>query len=229
MRLALFCLERMGTIGMNASIGTVEDRALIEMAISGQTECFSALLDRHANPVKSCIRSLVKDPADVEDLVQNTFIKAWLNLPAFRFESSFRTWITTVAKNEALAFYRYQRTRFIHPTRENLEAFPAASESPEQLLARSEGSKRVRDALGKLPGKYRQVLLLCDFEQMSAPEVAQHLNASIGLVKSRRFRARRMLSTALARKSVTRSGSNIDLSAIVENSPGAQKRKQVVC
>jgi RNA polymerase sigma factor (sigma-70 family) len=90
---------------MTGSIAAIEDSTLIEMALAGQTECFSVLMGRHVSVVRSCIRSMVTNTTDVDDLVQDAFLKAWLHLSTFRFEASFRAWITRVAVNEALTLY----------------------------------------------------------------------------------------------------------------------------
>ena len=184
---------------MTGSIATFEDRALIEMTLAGQTDCFSALMDRHVAAVRSCIRSVVKNTTDVDDIVQDAFLKARLHLSTFRFEASFRSWITRVALNEALTHYRRQRRRQFYSAPANLEAFPSQLESPNQALARSEARLTVRTAISKLPRKYREILTLCDLEQLTARETAQRLKSSISLVKSRVFRARHMLSAALNR------------------------------
>jgi RNA polymerase sigma-70 factor, ECF subfamily len=73
---------------MTALIATFEDSTLIEMALAGRTECFSVLMDRYVTAVRKHIMPLVKNTSDVDDLVQDTFLKAWLHLSKFRFEAS---------------------------------------------------------------------------------------------------------------------------------------------
>jgi RNA polymerase sigma-70 factor (ECF subfamily) len=180
-----------------APFATFEDRTLIEMALAGQSECFSALMDRHVAAVRRCIRRIVRNTSDVDDLVQDAFLKAWVRLSTFRFEASFRTWITSVAVNESLALHRRNRSRPSCSAPEILEAYPSHYESPVEIAARSEIYLTVHTAIARLPEKYRDILILCDLQQLSAQEAARHLRASIPLVKTRLFRARRMLSTRL--------------------------------
>jgi RNA polymerase sigma-70 factor (ECF subfamily) len=180
-----------------APLPSFEDHTLIEMALAGQSACFSALMDRHVTAVRKCIRSAVTNTADVDEIVQDAFLKAWVHLSKFRFEASFRTWITRVALNESLALYRRQRSRPFCSTLDNLEAFPSYYESPEQALARSEIRRTVHAAIASLPRIYRDILILCDLEQLSVQEAAGRLKSSIPAVKTRLFRARRLLSTAL--------------------------------
>ena len=174
-----------------------EDNTLIKMALAGETECYSVLMGRHSTAVTTCIKSIVGNIPDVDDIVQDTFMKAWSHLSSFRFEASFRTWITRVAMNEALTLYRLQKSRPRCVAVANLEIFSSRGDSPEQILARSERRLRVRTAVERLPRKYRDILILCDLDDLGTQETARRLKSSIPLVKTRLFRARHMLSRVL--------------------------------
>ena len=189
---------------MSTPSPTLEDKTLVQAALTGETEYFSVLVDRHATAVRRCIQSLVKNPSDVEDLVQDTFLKAWLHLSAFRFEASFRTWLLSVALNEALGLHRRRKCRPFCPPGGNLEALPSQSESPHQAFSRSEARIRIHSAVAKLPTKYRKVLMLCDLQQLTVRETANRMEATLSLVKTRLFRARRMLSKTLSKEAVPR-------------------------
>ena len=184
---------------MTAAIAAFEDSALIEMALAGKTECFSVLMNRHKTRVRRRIMQMVKNTSDVDELVQDTFLKAWVHLSQFRFEASFCTWIMSVALNESLALYRRQRCRPYFQAPANLEVLASHDESPEQAWTRAEASLSVRAAIRSLPEKYAEILTLCELEQLGTLETARHLKASVPLVKSRLFRARQMLATALRR------------------------------
>ena len=177
---------------------TLKDNALVELTLAGQTECFSVLINRHAAAVRNHLSRLVQNHSDLDDVVQDTFMKAWVRLSTFRFEATFRTWLISVALNEALTLYRRRKCRLSWPVIENLEALPSNCESPYQTFARIEACFRVRTAVQKLPRKYREVLVLRDLEQLTVGETAKRMNASIPLVKTRLFRARRMLTDALS-------------------------------
>jgi RNA polymerase sigma-70 factor (ECF subfamily) len=183
---------------MTPRLRVVEDSALIEMILAGQGECFTILMDRHLAAVRRRIRSMVGSAADADDLVQEVLLKVWLRLSTFRSESSFRTWMTRVAINEALQAHRRERCR---PPRSqelrDLDTFASPVESPYRSLARTEVIHAVRNAVMKLPAKYRQVLILRDLEQLSTNETAQSLQASIPAVKTRLVRARLMLLAGL--------------------------------
>ena len=187
---------------MTRQLARFEDSTLIKLALEGQTECFAVLIDRHLIAVRKRIASMVGNATDAEDLLQEVLLKVWRHLSTFRSESSFRTWMTRVAINEALQFYRRERCRPTCQPIGGLDAFVSQSESPHQSFARVHATQAVRNAVVILPDKYRQVLILRDLEQLSARETAQRLQSSIPAVKTRLFRARLMLLAAIERSRI---------------------------
>jgi RNA polymerase sigma-70 factor (ECF subfamily) len=187
-------------IGMTPPLRAVEDSALIEMILAGQSECFTLLMDRHVAAVRRRIRSMVRSAADLDDLLQEVLLKVWLHLSTFRAESSFRTWMTRVAINEALQAHRRDQCG---PPRSqelrDLDTLASPVESPYRSLARTEEIHAVRTAVMKLPAKYKQVLILRDLDQFNTLETAQSLQVSIPAVKTRLVRARLMLLRGLQR------------------------------
>ena len=184
---------------MAPPLATFEDSALIKLALAGRTECFTALTNRHLSAVRRRIGSMVPNTTDADDLMQEVLLKVWLHLSTFRSESTFRTWMIRVAINEALQSYRRQRSRPICQALGDFDTFASRNESPFEALTRAETAQVVRKAVVELPAKYRQALILRHFEQLSLRETAQCLQSSIPAVKTRLFRARLMLLTALRR------------------------------
>ena len=184
---------------MAVVLSAFEDSTLIQLALVGQTECFTVLMNRHLPAVKRRIRSIIPNTTDAEDVLQMVLLKAWRHLSTFRSESSFRTWMTRVATNEALQSCRRLQASPICRALHDLDAFASSSESPLHSLTRAETAQVVRKAVVDLPVKYRQILILREFEQLSAREIAQSLQSSIPMVKTRLFRARLMLLAALQR------------------------------
>ncbi len=187
---------------MTTSLASFEDSVLIELALAGQSECFAVLMDRHLVAVRGCIGSMVRSATDAEDLVQEVVLKVWRHLSTFRSESSFRTWLTRVAINEALQLYRRERSKPLCQALEDLDALASHSESPHQSYARLEMAQAVHGAVAELPPKYRQVLTLRDLEELSAQETARRLQSSVPAVKTRLFRARLMVLAALRRSTM---------------------------
>jgi RNA polymerase sigma-70 factor (ECF subfamily) len=184
---------------MTPSLATFEDNALIKMALAGQTECFTVLMDRHLFIVTRTIRSMVRNATDEDDLIQEVLLKVWRNLSTFRSEASFRTWMTRVAINEALQLYRRERYHSRCQAADNLDAFASFWDTPHRHLDRTETTQTVRRAVAGLPEKYRRVLVLREFEQLSMLETAESLQTSVPAVKSRLFRARALLTASLRR------------------------------
>jgi len=180
-------------------LATFDDSALLKLTLAGQTECFTVLTNRHLPAVRKRIAWMVGNAADADDLLQEVLLKVWLHLSTFRSESSFRTWMTHIAINEALQSYRRKQSRPLCQAVGDLDAFASPTESPLQALTRAETTLIVRKAVVALPAKYRQVLILREFEQLSTREIARLLQSSIPAVKTRHFRARLKLLTALQR------------------------------
>jgi len=140
---------------------------------------------------------MVKHTADVEDILQNVFLKAWMKLSSFRFEANFRSWLTSIAMNEVFQHYRHFRYRPTCAEFPNFEKLVCAGDSPEESAQRAETVQMLRLASARPPKKYQEIVTLCDIEQLTASETARHLNTTVPSVKPRRFRGKRMLSVAL--------------------------------
>jgi len=163
---------------------------------------FMVLTNRHLPAVRRRIGSIVPNTADVDDLLQEVLLKVWRHLSTFRYQSSFRTWMTRVAINEALQSYRRAGCRPICQALADFDTFASPNESALQSLTRAETTQIVRKAVVQLPAKYRQALILFEFEQLTAREIAQSLHLSIPTVKTRLFRARLLLLASLRRSKI---------------------------
>jgi RNA polymerase sigma-70 factor (ECF subfamily) len=172
------------------------DTALIESALAGKTESFEILMHRHCAAVRSHVRAMTRNPWDADDLVQETFFKAWRGLASFRAEASFRTWITRVATNEVLQHRRRQFRVAVEVATPDLETHASNGGSPHDVTAQAERRRAVHRAVAALPPKYRTVLVMCDLREMELREAAARLSAGIPFVKSRLMRARQRLRAA---------------------------------
>jgi len=184
---------------MTKPFSTLDDSSLIKLALEGDAECFSALIDRHLSVIQKRIRSMVRNQADSEDVAQEVVIKVWRRLSTFREESSFRTWMTRIAINEVLHSYRQHHRLPDYRSPHDFRAVPSPADSPQQAFIRLQEIQAVRNAVRDLPNKYRRVLILRDLEELTAGQTAQMLESTVPAVKTRLFRARRMLSAALQR------------------------------
>jgi RNA polymerase sigma-70 factor (ECF subfamily) len=183
---------------MTPPIVTFEDSTLIQLTLAGQSECFAVLMNRHMDAVRKRVRSIVRNAPDAEDVLQETQLKVWSCLSTFRSESSFRTWMTRVAVNEAMQSYRRGR-RWVCQDARDCDVFASRGELQDESLIRAEVVRAVRSAVVELPARYSQALILRYLYSLSTRETAQRLHSTIPAVKSQLFRGRGMLLASLRR------------------------------
>ncbi len=177
-----------------------DDSALINLVLTGHSECFAILMDRHLAVVRGRIRGMTRSVSDADDIMQEAQLKIWRRLGSFRLESSFRTWMTSVAINEARQFYRKaNRFPLVHDCSELPEP-TSPGESPLHACVRGELTERLKAAVERLSAKHKQVVVLHNLQELSLQETAQELQATIPAVKARVFRAKAALSKALLRE-----------------------------
>ena len=138
---------------------------------------------------------LTQDRQEAEDLVQETYVKALKGFSSFRPGTNFRAWIYQILHNTFLTSRTGLKSTATVPldTESDQEDLPAGNDTPESILLRRSDRQLAQEALGRLPLPYREVLLLCEFEEMSYQEISATLAIPIGTVMSRLSRARRAL------------------------------------
>ena len=142
---------------------------------------------------------LTRDPVEAEDLVQETYTKALRGFSGFEAGTNFRAWMFRILRNSFLT----SRTglKAFASGEEDLEALASDRPTPEQTLILEADRDTVRQALAQLPVAAREILLLCDVEEMSYEEIAQVLAVPIGTVMSRLHRARKALRGHVLKRS----------------------------
>jgi RNA polymerase sigma-70 factor (ECF subfamily) len=142
---------------------------------------------------------LTQNREEAEDLVQETYAKALRGFPSFQPGTNFRAWIYQILRNTFLTSRTGLRATATIPLESEHEEqiLPAVSSTPESILLQRSDRQRVQEALGRLPVPYREVLLLCEFEEMSYQEISTTLAIPMGTVMSRLSRARRALRNAI--------------------------------
>lgn len=182
------------------------DEDLIVRSLEGDDEAFGALVTRHQERVFRLLGRFTRDPGETEDLAQEVFLKVFRKLHTFQQDSAFYTWVYRIAVNTASDHMSRRRRRHLHlvEDQETLDrAGHRTSGDPEgqpiaPLLER-EVHEVTRALLETLPEKYRTILLLREYEDLSYTEMAEVLQCSIGTVESRLFRARKRFKEALER------------------------------
>ena len=184
-----------------------DDIALATEAKRGDKGAFTELVNRYAQRVFRVARHITKNDQDAEDVLQDTFLKAYSRLGQFEGNAKFYTWIVRVAVNEALMRMRRGKNRVTISLDQELETndgaiqreLPAETESPEESLSRTELRESLTQAIDSLSETYRPVFVLRDVEGLSTEETAEMLDLSIPAVKSRLLRARLQLRQKLRR------------------------------
>ena len=173
----------------------------MRLACRGEKEQFAELVRRHQRIVFRIVQGILANLADTEEVLQESFLKAYTHLGEFRGQSQFRTWLIRIAINEAkmrLRKYRPGQHDSINETdREGEEIAPRDlrdwDPNPEERLRETELASLLERAIRALPRGYREVFLLRDVEQMSTEEAAETLEISVSAAKTRLRRARLMM------------------------------------
>lgn len=165
-----------------------------------QTTGFMDLLEPNLGPLKRYVASVLKHSADVEDIVQQTALKAYVHLDQFRFEAQFGTWLRRIALNEIRQLHR-QRSRLRTAEGVNLE-IADGRESAQAVWERRETAQEVHRAIRRLSAKHRAVVALRYLNGLDLAEIAERLSISTGAVKIRLHRARRQLVRDLSRTGI---------------------------
>jgi len=141
---------------------------------------------------------LAQNRDEAEDLVQETYMKALKGFNSFQQGTNFRAWMFRILRNTFLT--SRSGLKQSAPLEEEEAALPAVEETPESLLLARVDREQIESALEQLPAHHREVILLCDVEEMSYQEIAETLNVPVGTVMSRLSRARRNMRELLASK-----------------------------
>jgi RNA polymerase sigma-70 factor (ECF subfamily) len=180
-----------------------DDTSLVEEALGGNQASFQLLVERYEQRIFNLIRHYTRNPVEIEDLAQETFLKVFRRLSSFQRQSSFYTWLYRIAVNTILDSLK-RRGRSPVQTVEDLEAVPAAaagpSPSPSATLEREEIARITQEVLEDMPEIFRTVLVLREFEELAYQDIADMLGISIGTVESRLFRARARFKERLLQK-----------------------------
>ena len=181
------------------------DQQLVERAQRGDKRAFELLVTKYQRKLGRLLSRMVRDPAEVEDVTQEAFIKAYRALPSFRGDSAFYTWLYRIAintaKNYLVALGRRAptTTEFDNEDAENFEEAEALRDSstPEGELHGKQIAATVNRAMEALPEDLRTAITLREIEGLSYEEIATLMNCPIGTVRSRIFRAREAIAAEL--------------------------------
>jgi len=181
-----------------------DDDILIEKALKGDQQAYTELVDRHRNSVFHIVFRVVRDQDMAQDLVQETFMKAFSSLKSYHCEYRFSTWLYRIAANASIDYLRKKRIKALSldlpiDTEDGQVTveIPDMSHHPEEEILRRERAVSISEAINSLPAKYRQVIIARHQEEKSYEEIADELGVPVGTIKARIFRARELLKKHL--------------------------------
>jgi RNA polymerase sigma factor (sigma-70 family) len=175
----------------------VADEEIISKILSGEHRLYEVIIRRYNPRLFRIGMSMVKNDAEVEELMQIAFIKAYENLRQFENKSRFGTWLTRIMINECLGYIDKSKRRAHMEKHNELYLSGKAAENPAGKLLSKELGTILENALQQLPEKYRLVFVLREMEDMSIAETTEALNITEANVKVRLNRAKSMLRDTL--------------------------------
>ncbi len=187
------------------SKNTLEDRKLVADAKEGTEKAFETLESKYRKSVYYMLLKMVKNPDDAEDLTQEAFAKAFVSIHKFDSKYAFSTWLFRIATNNCIDFIRKKRVSTVSID-QPMEGDDGSSMrfdvrdndlDPNQTMLKKQRKQYLAKAIDRLPEKYRTLVDLRYFQELSYEEVANELQIPLGTVKAQLFRARELLSQEL--------------------------------
>jgi RNA polymerase sigma-70 factor (ECF subfamily) len=195
-------------VSTTSASAVFDESALVTAAKNGDMTAFSDLVQHYDRRVFRMAKQITQNDDDAEDVLQETFLKAFTHLADFQGNSKFYTWLVRIAVNEALMKLRKRRSDRTVPLDDPIDTgedevvreIAVWDQNPEDTYSREELAELLDQAIQSLKPAYRTVFILRDIEEMSIEETAETLNLSISAVKSRLLRARLQLREKLTRQ-----------------------------
>jgi RNA polymerase sigma-70 factor (ECF subfamily) len=192
---------------MPNDFGVFDENALIQRARDGDDSAFTELMNRYERKILRLAKNITQNDEDAEDVLQETFLKAYTHLDNFKGDSKFYTWIVRIGVNESLMKLRKRKSDKSVSLDEQVDTgedfvpreIAVWDDDPEQRFSQDEIRGILDGAVESLPPIFRSVFVLRDIEELSTEETADVLGISIPAVKSRLLRARLQLRERLTR------------------------------
>lgn len=181
------------------------DYDLVMKAVAGDQRAYAELLQRYRDSIYFMLLKMVNNADDADDLTIEAFGKAFKNIQQYTPNFAFSTWLFKIATNNCIDFIRRKKASHIpiEQSGEEIDSIPlpihADSPDPEENMINQQKINRMRDVVSKLKPRYRQLVEMRYFDEMSYEEISEKLNLPIGTVKARLFRARELLLNIMKR------------------------------
>lgn len=194
------------TVRENASSSSLEDDKFVKRAIEGDQDAYKELMDKYQKPLYFHVLKMVRNHEQVEDLVQEAFMKAFNNLNSYNTNYAFSTWLYRITTNHTIDYLRKKKlktTSINDPVKTKdgeMEIQISDDAETDRDIIRKERKKIIHNAINDLPKKYRRVIEMRHLQELSYQEIADQLDLPLGTVKAHIFRAREMLYKELIDK-----------------------------
>ncbi|NOZ35935.1 MAG: sigma-70 family RNA polymerase sigma factor [Chlorobi bacterium] len=199
-------------INRNFSDKAIRDFHLIKKAKKGDEHAFAELLGYYRESLFRLLLKMVNSKEDAEDLMIETFEKAFRKISSYKTEYAFSTWLFRIATNHGIDYLRTAQNKYDNVYIDKVfdydndfqKSFIIKEESlnPEESIVSVQEKKIIKDVVQKLPPDYRRIVILRYFEDYSYNEIAEKLDLPIGTVKARLFRSRELLQSILAKHNI---------------------------
>lgn len=182
------------------SLSSELDRSLVEQALCGKQTAYNELMEKYRNALTRHIQRMVRQQGEVDDLVQECFIKAFSALNSYSADYAFSTWLYKIATNHTIDYLRKKKLSTLSidqpiQTRDGEVEYelPDLSYRPDRHIVEDERRHLIQEAIDTLPEKYHRVIVMRHQQEKSYEEIARELDLPLGTVKAHIFRARALL------------------------------------
>lgn len=177
----------------------MDDRALVRLVVEGDSRAFEPLFMRHKDIIYTMLVKRSCNPDDVDDMLQEAFMKAFVNINRYNPDYDFGAWICTIAKNTFVDFNRSRRSKALNPDNNlpldsrHTNSAQATAPTPEESIINAQQRAQIERYIATLPEDYRQLFIMRFVEEYTYEEIAETLQMKLGTVKTRIFRVRAMM------------------------------------
>jgi RNA polymerase sigma factor (sigma-70 family) len=200
-------------VNPNFSANAKNDFQLVERAKEGDQRAYAELMQRYKDSIYFMTLKMINNKEDAMDLTVETFGKAFENLDRYKPDFAFSTWLFRIATNNSIDFIRKKRLSVVSMDSmvddegdDRPLQIKSDSLNPEETSIKKQQSKELKDIVDRLPSRYKTLIVLRYFDELSYEEIAQQLDLPLGTVKAQLFRARDLLSNVLNRRKKNLSG-----------------------
>ena len=177
----------------------MDDRALVRLVVEGDSRAFEPLFMRHKDIIYSMLVKRSCNPDDVDDMLQEAFMKAFVNIDRYNPDYDFGAWICTIAKNTFVDFNRSRKSKALNPDNNlpldsrHTNSAQATAPTPEESIINAQQRAQIERYIATLPEDYRHLFIMRFVEEYTYEEIAETLQMKLGTVKTRIFRVRALM------------------------------------